>query len=338
MKNSKAWIIWLMTCMFFILSNRNPFYLTVILIGLLVLGSQLAQKKGHPSWLANNIRFLGTMILLSAVVNALFIHRGNTVIFKLPESWLLIGGKITFESLVFGMINGFVIGSLYIAFNIFNLALSIQQITGLIPKVFNPIAITISIALTFFPSIQQRAREIKEAQMIRGNQMKRIVDWLPLLLPLLITSLENAFLLSESMSARGYHSQTKSLSGIEFTFPIIIATFLIFSGWVLRLYDYPNIISIILYIIGAIIILFSLHFSNRKILITHYREEPWKRNDVLVSVLLVATLFLWTLLQAFGRLPSTAFSPFPKISLPSIQLSGIAISFSPLLPLVFSDK
>jgi len=338
MKNSKAWIIWLMTCMVLILSNRNPIYLTVILTGLLILGSQLAQKIRQPSWLVNNIRFLGTMILLSAVINSLFIHRGNAVIFKLPETWLLIGGKITFESLVFGMINGLVIGSLYIAFNIFNLALSIRQITGLIPKIFYPIAITISIALTFFPSIQQRAREIKEAQMIRGNQMKRIVDWLPLLLPLLITSLENAFLLSESMSARGYHSQTKSLSDLEVTFPIILATFLIFCGWVLRLYDYPSIISIILYFIGAITFLVSIHFANRKVKITHYRQETWKINDVIVSMLLVTTLSIWIIMLAFGILPSASYSPFPKLSIPLIQLSGIAISFSPLLPLFFSDK
>ena len=338
MKNSKAWIIWLITNMAFIISNRNPIYLAIILAGLLFLGRKLAQKMGRLSWLLNNIRFLGTMILLSAVINSLFIHQGNSVIFTFPESWLLIGGKITFESLLFGVINGLVIGSLYIAFNIFNLALSIKQITGLIPKIFHPIAITITIALTFFPSIQQRAREIKEAQIIRGNQMKRIVDWLPLLLPLLITSLENAFLLSESMSARGYHSKTTNLSGFQLTYPLIIGTFLIFSGWLLRLYNYTPLISIIFYTIGAGAVVSSLIITSNNIKITWYYQEMWTRYDLIAAVLIAAALIVGITLQSLGQLSSTAYSPYPHLTLPEVQFTGIILGFTTLLPVVFVDK
>jgi len=338
MKNSKAWIIWLITVGIMLLSNRNPLYLVILLGGLLILGSTLSKRLGQSSWLPNNIRFLGTMILLSALINSLFTHQGNMVIFNLPERWLLIGGKITFESLVFGVINGLVIGSLYIAFNIFNLALSIKQITRLIPKIFHPVAIMISIALTFFPSVQQRAREIKEAQMIRGNQMKRIVDWLPLMLPLLITSLENAFLLSESMTARGYHTHPKSYSELRITFPIIIATFIIFSGWILRLYDYPQVISMILYSTATLIIFFSLYFANRKLKITYYHQESWQKFDIVPAVLLIVTLAAWTSLQISGNLSSASYSPYPNLSRPLIQFSGIALSFSSILPLLFIDK
>lgn len=338
MKNSKAWIIWLTAIMAIILSNRNPIYLLILLLGLLVLGTNLASIKGQKSWLIQNIRFLGTMIVLSGIINTLFTHKGNSVIFTLPETWILIGGQITLESLVYGAINGLVIGSLYIAFNIFNLALTIKQITGLIPKIFQPIAITISIALTFFPSVQQRAREIKEAQLIRGNQMKRIVDWLPLLGPLLITSLENAFSLSESMTARGYHSGTKSLSGLHITFPIIIATFLIFSGWILRLYDYPSVISYVLYFISVSTVLISILLANRKIKITHYHEEDWKPNDVVLSATFLGIILIWLMLQTSGALPSVLYSPYPTLRLPVIQLSGVMISASTILPLIFINK
>ena len=338
MRNSKAWIIWLVTTTGIILSNRNPFYLTVLLIGLLTLGSKLARKKHQKSWVLNNIRFLGTMIFLSALINALFTHRGDSLFFNLPESWLLIGGRITFESLIYGVINGLVIGSLYIAFNIFNLALNVKQITALIPKIFHPIAITISIALTFFPSVQQRARDIKEAQLIRGNQMKRIVDWLPLLGPLLITSLENAFSLSESMTARGYHSRTKSPSGLGVTFPIIIATFFIFSGWILRLYDYPSGISIGLYLISALTIVVTIFLGNRKIKITHYHKEDWRMTDIILSAVLVGISFIWFLLQTTGSLPSVSYSPYPALSLPVIQLSGIMLSTAVILPVFFTEK
>lgn len=338
MRNSKAWIIWLIASIAMILSNRNPIYFLILLIGLLVLGSKLAQNKGQKSWVWHNIRFLGTMIILSAVINALFTHRGTSIIFKLPETWLLIGGKVTFESIIYGVINGLVIGSLYIVFNIFNLALSIKQITRLIPKIFHPIAITISIALTFFPSVQQRAREIKEAQLIRGNQMKRIVDWLPLLGPLLITSLENAFSLSESMTARGYHSHTKSLSGLYVTFPIIIATFFIFSGWILRLYDYPSVISFVLYFIGGLTIIISILLANRKIKISHYHKELWGIEDLMISAIFVGIIVIWILLQTSGKLTSVSYSPYPNLTLPGIQFSGIVLNASLILPVIFLDK
>lgn len=338
MKNSKAWIIWLITIMALILSNRNPLYLLFILIGLLILGSKLARKMGQKSWLSHNLRFLGTMIVLSGIINTLFTHRGNSVIFTLPDTWILIGGKITLESLVYGVINGFVIGSLYITFNIFNLALTVKQITGLIPKIFQPISITISIALTFFPSVQQRAREIKEAQLIRGNQMKRIVDWLPLLGPLLITSLENAFSLSESMTARGYLTRTKSLSGINVTFPIIIATFFVFSGWILHLYDYPSVISYILYFIGASTVVLSILLANKKVSMTNYHKEDWKTNDIVLSASFIVIILAWAVLQTSGALPSVSYSPYPDLYLPAIELPGVLISASSILPVIFIDK
>jgi energy-coupling factor transport system permease protein len=338
MKNSKAWIIWLITTIAIILSNRNPLYLSVLLVSLMILGGQLAREKKQKSWVLNNIRFLGTMIILSAVINALFTHMGSSVIFRFPETWLLIGGKITFESLVYGVINGLVIGSLYIAFNIFNLALSIKQTTALIPKIFHPIAITISIALTFFPSVQQRAREIKEAQLIRGNQMKRIVDWLPLLGPLLITSLESAFSLSESMTARGYHSRTKSLSGLQVTLPIIIATFFIFSGWILRLYDYPSVISLILYFISVLTIVLSIIFANKKVKVTQYHKETWLIREFIISAIFIVIIFIWVLLQTYGELSSVSYSPYPNLTLPEFQLSGLVLSTSSILPVIFTLK
>ena len=338
MKHSKAWIIWLITTMVILLTNRNPIYLVVVLTGLLVLGAKLSKKNGYKSWLLQNSRFLGTMIVLSSLINALFTHTGNLVLFRFPEDWLLIGGKITLESFLVGMINGLVIGSLYITFNIINLALSVKQITRLIPNIFHPIAIMITISLTFFPSIQQRAQEIKEAQMIRGNPMKRISDWSPLLLPLLISSLENAFLLSESMTARGFSSNRESGSEFRITFPIIIAVFIFFSGWVLRLYQYPAYISILCYFFGACIIFLALFFANRKIKLTRFHQETWRKNDTIPAVILLITFVIWTALQLTSNLASTNYSPNPSLSMPSIQVLGILPSLSPWVPMFFFDK
>lgn len=334
MKNTAPWLLWLALMMTALLSTRNPFYLLGILFVLLLLGSTLAKKKHLSSWLGQNLRFLLTMVLLSTLINTLFTHTGRTTLFTLPENWLLVGGNITAESIVYGAINGLVIGSLYLVFNIINLALSIKQLTHLIPSAFRPIGVMVTISLTFFPSIQQRAREIKEAQMIRGNAMKNISDWLPLLLPLLVTSLENAFLLAESMTAKGFYIHKKSIPADLTILGVLLATFAVFSAWILRLYNYPTIISISLYGIGAAIILLIFVVASKKSRVTRYHQESWQSGDILAMVLLSLIALTWLALSVNGHLSSQTYSPYPGLSLPPLQFSGILFLSIPLLPIL----
>jgi len=338
MKNTYSWVLWLASSLLIILSTRNPYYLSILLINLLITGQQLAKRENHPLWAMHNLRFLLTMLILSALINTLFTHTGRSIIFTLPENWLLIGGNITYESLVFGLINGLVIGGIYIAFNIINLALSIKQLTHLIPKAFRPIGMTATIALTFFPSIQQRAREIKEAQMIRGNPMKRISDWVPLFIPLLVTSLENAILLSASMTSRGfYRQQSESTMSDLPLISLIVSAFMVFSGWVLRMYDYPKLISTLLYISAATIIFLTLFLTGRRSQATQYHQEIWQKKDILGSVLFIAAVLIWNLVNYFNPIPSLSYSPYPELSFPDIQPAYIFFLFVPLLPVILQS-
>jgi len=186
--------------------------------------------------------------------------------------------------------------------------------------------------------VQQRAKEIREAQLIRGNPMKRIVDWLPLILPLLITSLEKAFLLSESMTARGFYSQHQDVPYHLVTGALIIAVFLIFSGWILGIYDYPWVISAGLYSLSCLILLLTLVYASRRVKITRYHQEKWCERDSFSTVLLLTALVIWILLQAGEMLPTTAYTPYPFLSLPPVQIAGIVLSLTPLVPLPFFEK
>jgi len=329
MKHSVPWILWLILSMALGLSTRNPFYLSIQIIVLLGLGFQLARQKGRSKWLLFNIRFLGIMLLLSMIINALFSHQGRTVILEIPKSWILIGGAITVESLLYGLINGLVIGVLYIAFNIFNLALSIKQITRMIPKVFYPIALMITIALTFFPTIQRRANEIKEAQMIRGNQMKKVSDWLPIFLPLLVTSLENSFLLSESMTTRGFHTQQTKRTATNTIIGTIFAVFMIFSAWILHLFNYPILLSSLHYIAGGISLFLSFYLASREIKITRYYQEEWGKKDLIPAILLAFVVSSDVVLKSTHTLPPLIYSPLSRINIANTYHCGNPDLFNP---------
>lgn len=334
MKNTTPWILWLVLMMAVLLSTRNPYYLLLILIFLLLLGSMLAKRKHYSSWLGQNLRFLLTMVLLSTLINTLFTHTGRTILFTLPENWLLIGGDMTAESIIYGAINGLVIGSLYLVFNIINLALSIKQLTHLIPSAFRPVGVMVTISLTFFPSIQQRAREIKEAQMIRGNAMKNISDWLPLLLPLLVTSLENAFLLAESMTARGFYIHKKSIPADLTILGVLLATFAVFSGWILSLYDYPPVVSLILYGMGGAIIILIFLIASKKSKVTRYHQETWQSGDILAMILLSMIALGWLIVNLNGSFTSLSYSPYPVLTFPALQFAGLIFLAIPLLPIL----
>lgn len=316
-----------------LLSTRNPAYLILLLIGLFVLGHRLAHDKKNHAWVLPNLRFLFTMIVLSTIINGLFSHMGNSVLFTLPQGWPLVGGKITLESLAYGAINGLVIGALYIMFNVLNLALSIKQITRLIPRAFHPIATMITISLTFFPSIQQRAREIKEAQMIRGNTMKKISDWLPILIPLLVTSLENALLLSESMTARGFHKQD-DLRSSRVLISLILSAFTIFMGWVLQLYRYPSALFISLYLLGGGLSVLTFVHIGRKTTVTRYHHDGWEKADIIMTAVISLFLAGFISLSLLNHLPTLGYSPYPTLTLPSMQWIGLLFSLIPILPLL----
>lgn len=335
MKHSLTWILWLFGTVTLLLIMRHPIYLTIIMLSLFVVGGKLARKSGKSGWTINNLRFLAAMILISSIINTLFAHTGQTVLLTLPDQWILIGGDITLESLMYGVINGFVIGSLYITFNIINLALSIKQLTNLIPRAFYPVAMVITIALTFFPSIQRRAREIKEAQIIRGNPMKHISDWLPLFLPLLVTSLENAFQLSESMTARGFHIQKPYRQQNILLFVMMLGTLSIFSGWILGLYDYPRLLTTVLITAGILLVFVILFFAGRYTKYSKFQKETWEKKDVFALIAMLVSILVLPVLKWAGHFPQLAYSPYPKIGYPPIEITGILIGLFPLLPRAF---
>jgi len=338
MTASLPWILWLAANLALLLSTRNPIYLLLNLTGLFLTGNMLAQKRTQTSWVQQNLRFLLTMILLSTLINTLFSHTGATVLFSLPETWPLVGGDITLESMVYGAINGVIIGALYLTFNILNLALSIKQIIRLIPRAFYPAAMIVTVALTFFPSIQERAREIKEAQMIRGSKMKKVTDWLPILIPLLVTSLERAFLLSESMTSRGFHAHQESRHSRLAIVGLTLAAFCIFSGWVFTMYDYPKWVTFCLFGVGGSFFLILLILLGRQTRVTHFHQESWHIKDILGTVLFSSSLIVFIALRLSNQLESLSYSPYMALSPPTFQWGCLLFCASSLFPIFLKSN
>ena len=334
MTTSLTWVSWLVASLVILLSTRNPLLLCLILILLLALGTRMTAPDNRKRWLGQNLRFIGTMLFLSSLINFIFTHSGNTALFSLPKTWFLIGGPFTLESLIYGTINGLVISSLYLTFTLLNKALSVEQLTRLIPNAFYPLTTIATISLSFFPSIQARTAQIKEAQMIRGNPMKKLSDWLPILIPLMVTSLENAVQLSESMTARGFQTQTAGSRSSRPLVLLILSTFLVFSGWILALFGYPNWISWTLYLIAFLGITFLFHSLSRKVNIVHLHMDHWTKADIVATLIFVLITTLMIGLIITQRTDFLSFNPYPTLKFPSLPLAAWLLGLVPGLPLL----
>ena len=194
---------------------------------------------------------------------------------------------------------------------------------GLRQIMFFPMAVVTSIAVTYLPTTLRQFRQIREAQAVRGHQLRSIRDWLPLLMPLLVGGLEHAMQLAEAMTARGF-AKTKVGSSDQQVYPrlsMLLGLLVLTLGWIAQLAG-VGASGLILIIIGAAFILGGLWFIGRQSPRSTYHRQPWGWRDWL-SLCSALVVLLACLLPLSGLGSQTLdYEPYPALSLPA---------FSPLL-------
>jgi energy-coupling factor transport system permease protein len=82
-------------------------------------------------------------------------------------------------------------------------------------KVPFSIAFALSLAIRFVPTLAQEAQNIREAQMVRGlelqkgNILRKVRNFIPIIIPLIILSIQRAMIVAESLESRGFGAQKK---------------------------------------------------------------------------------------------------------------------------------
>lgn len=202
-----AWLAWLVAAALPALSTRNPLYL---LLTLLAVGAVYTTLGRHTALTQNwsaFVRFSAFLWLLTVPFILLFNHHGAIVLFRLPAEWPVIGGPITLEALLYGLAGGLALVTLLLVFAAFNVAVDQARLLRLTPGFIYQAGVVAGIAVAFVPQMVATWTAIREAQEVRGHRVRGVRDLLPLLLPLLITALERAMQLAESMEARGFGGQ-----------------------------------------------------------------------------------------------------------------------------------
>ncbi len=321
MLDARVWLLWALTTLVAASSTRSPLYVIVLLLTTTVVGGTCATGEGRRAPLSP-LRFALVAVPLSALFNGLTVHFGDTVLFHLPDWLPLLGGAITLEALAFGALNGLTLTVIFSAFSVFNQVTPVRDLIKLTPRAFHEGGVVLSIALTFIPQTTRSLQRIREAQAVRGHRVQGIRDWLPIVVPLLVSGLERAMGLAEAMVARGYGAVTDEGQPLRTQALLALGLLALLAGWLAYLFRAAwRMPAVVTMVAGAGIIGCAVWLTGRSVQHTVYRARGWTAGDTFTVLGCALTLAV-----ALTQRETLYYSPYPQLSLPLFDpLVGTAL-------------
>jgi energy-coupling factor transport system permease protein len=322
----RAWISWAAAATLPPLIGRNPWPLAATLLA--VLGVWAAWSAGAAGARWRPLLRLGLVFgAVSVLFNLLTAHVGDRVIGALPESWPVIGGVLTLNALIYGLLSAMAIFSLVVVGATLGATLDWSATMRLLPERMAALAVAGSVAWSYLPRTTAAFVEIREAQMARGYRPRGIRDAAPLVIPLLAGGLERAMITAEALEARAFGAP---LSPELNPRPWQVASLLI--GLVAALTGAFCLALGQLAVAGALLAaaavtlmagLFTRRGGEPHLRRTRYRDPVWERAEWTVSG---AAIFVLAFEIAVLFLDPGAFryEPYPSLTAPAISLPLLA--------------
>ena len=319
MLDARAWLLWSLTTLVAASSTRNPLYVVLLLLVTMVVGSVCAPDQGRRA-LTSPLRFAAVAVPLAALFNGLTAHLGDTVLFCLPDWLPLVGGPVTLEALVFGATNGLTLTTIFSGFTVFNQVTPVRDLVRLAPRAFHEAGVVLSIALTFVPQTTRSLARIREAQAVRGHRVRGLRDWLPIVVPLLVSGLERSMGLAEAMVARGYGAVSDRAQPLRTRGLLALGLFVLLGGWLAFLFlpSWKGAAASGM-IVGAALIVGVVWLAGRTVSRTTYRARRWTARDTLAVLgcgLTLAVVLLPLPLLDRGTL---YYAPYPRLTMPAFD-------------------
>ena len=174
----------------------SPVLLIISLVGSLACFA-VCGRAGGSHWL------MLLVFLATSLVNPLFSHRGETVLFFLNDS------PITLEALAYGVCMACALTASLYWFRLLSCIMTEDKSLYLLGRISPKLALITSMAMRYVALLSRRAKEIKAAQTALGlykdgNVIDRARGGLRVFSALVSYALENGIITADSMSARGY--------------------------------------------------------------------------------------------------------------------------------------
>jgi energy-coupling factor transport system permease protein len=330
-----TWLAWLAAAVLVAGLTTNPLYLLLALLSATLVfvachGDTPLARAYRLFFLVGLLMWIGYVVFSVVTVGG---ARGQTVLARLPMLTLppllggiTLGGPITAEDLAWGALRGMRLWTLLTIFGAFNALVNHYRLLRLAPRSLFHVGLAVTLAVSFVPQTLRAIGEIIESQRVRGHRFRGPRSYLPLVAPLLASSLEKSIQLAEALDARGY-GRTRDIDirigrrQLGLLAGLMLLGFGVF-GWLYYGRGAPQAAAALL---GAALLGVGLRSLGRLVPRTTYRRERWHRRDaaVLLGAAICATG--WVALWTNGVW--LAYNPYPRISAPPFEpIAGLLVA------------
>jgi energy-coupling factor transport system permease protein len=316
--DSRAWLVWGLCAMVPMLVSRHPLVVLEMLAIVMAVRLVWAGRLVHGwSWIA---RVAAVFVAIGVVFNAMTVHSGNQVLFTIPSDIPLIGGRVTLNAVVYGLVSGVAMLTLVLTGTTVAAGLRWSELVRTLPPRVAPIAVAGSVAWSFLPGASRAFVDIRESQISRGHQIRGARDVPRLVVPLIEGGLERALTMSEALEARGFGASSPSdgsASAARWPAMVTIAGLVIGAYALAMGRDIVALLSAAVVVVGALILVRSGASASARI--ERYREERWSTADRAVAATAVLGMagFLWRQATAGN---AVVFNPYPDLDIPSLDV------------------
>ena len=203
----RALAIWSAALLVVCLTTTNP--ITRALALLVALNGCILVRKPEMR-LRPLLIGVGCAVVIAAVTTLLLSHTGTHALVHLPSSWPAVGGALTAEALSFGITTGIGVAAAVLAVAVCGLGLDGAELVDALPTGLQRTATTLGSALNLVPRVARTTRAIAEAQRMRGWRVGGLRSSAELLVPVVLTTVEDSLQLAEAMEARGFGTGRRS--------------------------------------------------------------------------------------------------------------------------------
>ena len=151
------------------------------------------------------LKFCLPLMLLTAIINPVFNHEGQTILLYFSN-----GNPLTLESILYGVSSGCMMITLLLWFSAFSSVMTTDKFIYLFGRTIPALSLVLSMTLRFVPRFKMQMKNVADAQRCIGKDvsstslLNRTKTAITIVSVMITWSLENAIETADSMKSRGY--------------------------------------------------------------------------------------------------------------------------------------
>ena len=151
------------------------------------------------------LKFCLPLMLLTAIINPVFNHEGQTILLYFAN-----GNPLTLESILYGVSSGCMMITLLLWFSAFSSVMTTDKFIYLFGRTIPAMSLLLSMTLRFVPRFKMQMKNVADAQRCIGKDvsstslLSRTKTAITIVSVMITWSLENAIETADSMKSRGY--------------------------------------------------------------------------------------------------------------------------------------